>query len=118
MGRRLRKRQYVILSVAEPGTESKPVASPPPPDPSSVAVIGPGLGFPFENIDGLAEIRAYGIPDWDPEGPHNGIDVIVNNLGPPEGFNVGEAKVKAVFFDDDDDDDDDNGDDDDDDDKD
>ncbi len=64
-----------------------------PANPSRLAVLGRGMGFPFKRTNVIREIRAYGIAPWGGEPVHNGIDIIVDNTG--EYLNVGD-KVKVL----------------------
>jgi hypothetical protein len=64
-----------------------------PVNPSRLAVLGRGLGFPYKNKKVIRDIRAYGIRPWGSEPVHNGIDIIVDNTG--EILDVGD-KVTVV----------------------
>lgn len=49
-----------------------------PEDATQAATTMTELGFPFQNVRDLAEIRAFGIAPWGGEPVHNGIDLIVD----------------------------------------
>ena len=36
------------------------------------------LEFPFANVEDIARMAAFGIPNWSGSEPHNGIDLVVN----------------------------------------
>lgn len=64
-----------------------------PANPSRLAVLGHGLGYPFKDTKVIREIRAYGIAPWGGETVHNGMDIIVDNTG--EKLNIGDS-VKVI----------------------
>ena len=64
-----------------------------PANPSRLAILASGIGFPFTESGKIREIRAYGIAPWGGEPVHNGIDIIVDNTG--ESLNVGD-RIQVV----------------------
>jgi hypothetical protein len=57
------------------------ISIPLPANPSRLAILGTGMGFPFKSSKVVREMRAYGIRPWGGEPVHNGIDIIVDNTG-------------------------------------